>query len=161
VSRHTSREPRPRPARHPKEFNARRLGVRETDGIRTIGGWIYKNVGLLEDEEVIANALGARWMSRDLLMYLTIKRIVCLPGRMPFLPVQDAYLADVHRLSIDRSGPLWSWRLLTGLSLGFPRWFSFETVSKRIKFFTDESPFYEAVVEMAAQQHWNVDDNTA
>jgi len=51
--------------------------------------------------------------------------------------------------------------LFTGLSLGFPRWFTFETVSKRIKFFTDESPFYEAVVEMAAEQHWNVDDNTA
>src|SRR5207244_1531552 len=120
VSRHTSRKPRPRPARHPKEFNAGGLGVRETDGVRTIGGWIYKNVRLLEDEEVIANALGARWMSRDLLVYLTTKRIVCLPGRVPFRPVQDAHLADVQRLSIDRSGPLWLWRLsLPGYRLAF------------------------------------------
>jgi hypothetical protein len=161
VSRHTSREPRPRPARHPKEFNARGLGVRETDGIRTIGGWIHKNVRLLEDEEVIANALGARWMSRDLLVYLTTKRIVCLPGRMPFLPVQDAYLADVRRLSIDRSGPLWLRRIFARLSLGSPRWFSFETVSNRIRFFTDESAFYEAVVEMSAEKDWIVDDETA
>lgn len=96
-----------------------------------------------------------------MLVYLTTKRIICLPGRVPFLSVKDAYLADVRRLSIDRSGPLWLWRIFARLSLGSPRWFSFETVSNRIKFFTDESPFYEAVVEMAAEKDWIVDDETA
>jgi hypothetical protein len=152
---------RPRPARHVKDMPPRNLGVRIANGTRTIGGWIYKNVQLLEDEDVIANALAARWTSRDVFVHLTTQRIISLPGRMTFFRVEAAYLSDVRRLSIDRSGPLWLWRIFARLSLGSPRWFSFETVSNRIKFFTDESVFYEAVVEMSAEKDWVVDDETA
>lgn len=153
---------RPRPARDAKEAGDGQLGVREADGVRTIGGWFYKNSRLLDDEEAIANAVGRRWgwYSPVVLVYLTTKRIVCLPERMSLIRPEDGYLATLRRVAIYREKPYWFWRVVAAPWFGPARWFSFETASDRLTFVTSEPAFYEAVLEMAAEKAWNVDDTT-
>jgi hypothetical protein len=154
---------RPKPARHPKEPIDGQLGVRESDGVRWIGGWLYKNACLLDEEEVISNTLGRRWgaFSPGVLVYLTSKRIVSLPDRMFLTGPEDAYLATLRRLTIHEKRPLWFWRLFGGGSFRPLRWFRFETASDRVAFISSERPFYDAVLEMAKQRNWRFEDDTA